>query len=172
MKNFIFVLLLGVSLYSSKLNLKLTNSTLSLLGETGINNIKVRGEFIYNDNQNKHNFFAFGLKAEGNLIGIESDNIRFSLFVDGVHTKNNSALPLGVGFFSYITKVEVPLFIKLEYEYAPKVLSFNDADRFSRFDFSLGYYPIINAQLFVGYRSISFNSNYNSSFYGGIGFNF
>ncbi len=159
---------------NANINLQITNSTIGVYAEGGItqNNIKARGFFLYNDNSNKHNFYLVGLKAEGNLIGVDLDNIKFSLIADFVHTKDNSAIPIGIGVFSYIPNISIPVFIRAEGEYAPKVLSFDDADRFSRFDFSVGYSPIVNGEIFVGYRNLSFNHNYNSAIYGGIGYNF
>ena len=175
MKKILFFVL-GVGLFAAptNVNIQITNSTLAGYLETGINqeNIKIRGMYLYNDNENKNNFYLAGIKAEGNLIGFEEDNIKFSLISDFVHTKNNSAVSLGFGIFSFIPKVEIPLFVKVEGEYAPKVLSFDDADRFSRVDINFGYMPIENGEVFVGYRNISFNHNYNSAAYFGLGYNF
>ena len=159
---------------SSNVNIQLTNSTIGVYAESGItqNNIKARGFFFYNDNSNKHNFYLAGVKAEGNLIGVNIPNMKFSVIADFVHTKDNSAIPLGFGVFSYIPHINIPIFTKIEAEYAPKVLSFDDADRFSRVDVQVGYAPITNAEIFVGYRNLSFNHNYNSNFYAGLGYNF
>jgi len=175
MKKIIFTALAGISfLFANNINLQITNSTLAIGGEATItqNNIKARGQFIYNDNSNKHNFFLVGVKAEGNLIGLEYQNVKFSVILDGVHTKDNSAIPIGIGVFSYIPNINLPVYIKTEAEFAPKILSFDDANRFGRVDAQLGYYPITNAQIFIGYRNISFNHNYNSNIYAGVGYNF
>jgi len=173
MKKIIFALI-GTFLFAHNVNLQLTNATLLVNGEFKISskNIKLRGSFLYNDNENKHNFFSLGIKAEGNLIGAENTKMKFSLFVDGVHTKDNTALPIGIGIFSYIPGVDLPFYVNVEGEYAPKVLSFDDADRFSRIDGQVGYFPISNAKVFVGYRHISFNKCYNSAVYGGVGISF
>jgi hypothetical protein len=64
------------------------------------------------------------------------------------------------------------VFVRGEYEFAPKVLSFDDANRFSKIDAQIGIQPIENGELFVGYRNISFNHNYDSGIYGGIGYHF
>jgi len=159
---------------NTNVNLQITNSTIAIYGESGItqNNIKARGMFLYNDNSNKHNFYMAGIKAEGNLIGVDIQNIKFSLISDFVHTKDNSAVAIGFGVFSYIPNINLPVFVRAEAEYAPKVLSFDDADRFSRVDASLGYSPITNAEIFVGYRNLSFNHNYNSAIYAGVGYSF
>ena len=173
------LLMLGITFISlfaqtSNINLQITNATIGMYAESGItqNNIKLRGFYLYNDNTNKNNFYLAGIKAEGKLIGVDVENLKFSVVADFVHTKNNSAIPLGFGAFSYIPNISIPIFIRMEAEFAPKVLSFNDASRFSRVDVQVGYTPIINAELFAGYRDISFNHNYNSVFYGGLGYNF
>jgi len=173
MKKIIFIAVASL-LFANNVNIQITDYTLSIGAETKItqNNIKLRGQFIYNDNKDKHNFFLVGIKAEGNLIGFEYEHLKFSVIVDGVHTKDNSAIPIGIGVFSYIPNINLPIYIKAEAEYAPKVLSFSDADRFSRVDAQLGYYPITNAQIFIGYRNLSFNHNYNSAVYAGVGYNF
>ncbi len=177
MKKIVTTLILaGASLFAqnTNVNLQITNSTIGVYAESGLtqNNIKARGFYLYNDNSNKNNFYLAGVKAEGNLIGVDIENLKFSVIADFAHTKNNSAIPLGFGVFTYIPNISIPLFIRAEAEYAPKVLSFDDADRFSRVDAELGYSPIVNAEIFAGYRNISFNHNYNSVFYGGLGYNF
>jgi len=170
----ILLLLTTIILYAHNLNLELTNATFLIGGEFKIpnQNIKLRGDFIYNDHENKHNFFSAGIKAEGLLIGAESQNIIFSMLIDVVHTKYNTAIPLGVGVFGYVPNVALPFYFKIEEEYAPEVLSFKDAYRFNRFDMQIGYYPIYNGKIFIGYRNISFNTNYNNSLYAGIGIDF
>jgi len=166
----------GVSLFAqnTNVNLQISNSTIGVYAESGIiqNNIKARGFYFYNDNSNKNNFYLAGIKAEGNLIGVDIQNIKFSLISDFVHTKDNSAVAVGFGVFSYIPNINLPIFIRAEAEYAPKVLSFDDADRFSRIDTQIGYAPITNAEIFVGYRNLSFNHNYNSDIYAGVGYSF
>ena len=166
----------GTFLFSANtnVNLQITNSTIGIYAESGItqNDIKARGFFLYNDNSNKHNFYLAGIKAEGNLIGADIQNLKFSLIADFVHTKDNSAIPIGFGIFSYIPNIDLPIFIRAEAEYAPKVLSFDDADRFSRVDAQIGYAPITNGEIFAGYRTLSFNHNYNSAVYAGLGYNF
>jgi len=155
-------------------NIQITNDTLAFYAQGSVtnNNIYLRGMFLYDDEENKNNFYSVGLKGEGNLIGADYTNLKFSLIVDFVHTKKNSALPLGIGVFGYIPNLQYPVFVRGEYEFAPKVLSFDDANRFSKIDAQIGIQPIENGELFVGYRNISFNHNYDSGIYGGIGYHF
>ena len=154
--------------------IQITNDTLAVNAQAKIteNNIYARGMFLYNDEDGKYNFYSVGVKGEGNLIGANVENIKFSLLIDFVHTKDNSAIPLGVGVFGYVPNLEYPVFVRGEYEYAPKILSFDDADRFSKFDIQTGIQPIENGEIFIGYRHISFNHNYDAGLYGGIGYHF
>ena len=164
----------GMLFAQNNVNIQISNDTLGVYAQGQItqNNIYARGFFLYNDQDHRHNFYSAGVKAEGNLIGVKMQNVKFSLIADFVHTKDNSAVPLGIGVFGYIPNVQYPVFVRGEYEFAPKILSFDDADRFSRFDAQIGLQPIENGELFVGYRNISFNHNYKSGLYVGIGYNF
>jgi len=163
----------GLWANNNEVGLKITNDTLAAYTQVKVtpNNIFVRGEYLYNDTDNKNNFYLAGIKAEGNLIENDS-NLKFSIFIDFAHTKDNSALPIGIGILKYVNNFQIPVFVQAEGEYAPKVLSFNDAERFSRVDAFIGINPIENAKIFVGYRNLSFNHNYDSSIYGGVGFSF
>jgi len=164
---------IGLWADNNEIGLKITNDTLAAYTQIKVtpNNIFVRGEYLYNDTENKNNFYLAGIKAEGNLIEDDS-NLKFSVLVDFVHTKNNSALPIGIGFYKFVDTLKIPAFIQAEGEYAPKVLSFNKANRFSRIGVFVGIKPIENTKIFVGYRNISFNHNYDSSGYGGVAFSF
>ncbi len=175
-KTVMALMVAGVFLFAqnTNVNLQISNSTIGVYAESALtqNNIKARGFYLFNDNSNKNNFYLAGIKAEGNLIGMNVENMKFSVIADFVHTKNNSAIPLGFGVFSYIPNISLPIFVRMEAEYAPKILSFDDANRFSRIDAQIGYSPIVNAKIFAGYRNISFNHNYNSVFYAGLGYDF
>jgi len=162
----------GILSASNFVNLEMTNSTIFINAQFQAlpsQPIYVRGGYLINTNKN--NFVYAGIKSEGNLFG-NNANILASLFVDGVYTKNNSAIPLGIGVSSYLPFYKVPTLIKGEIEYAPKILSFKDADRFLKAKIELGIQFIKNAEAFVGYRTISFNHLYNNAVYVGAGFNF
>jgi len=174
-KVLISALMLGsVGLWAdnNEVGLKITNDTLAAYAQVKVtpNNIFVRGKYLYNDTENRNNFYLVGMKAEGNIEDYE--NLKFSVLVDFVHTKDNSALPIGIGCNKSFDKFKIPAFVQVVAEYAPKVLSFDDADRFSSVDISFGIKPIENAKIFIGYRNISFNHNYDSSGYGGVAFSF
>ena len=175
MKKLLLALLVVGTLFAqNNVNIQISNDTLGIeaQGQITQNNIFARGFFLYNDESGRYNFYSLGVKAEGHLIGVDAQNIKFALIADFVHTKDNSAIPLGIGAFGYIPNIQYPVFVKGEYEFAPKILSFDDADRFSKVDIRVGIQPIENGELFLGYRNISFNHNYKSGLYLGLGYNF
>jgi len=153
-------------------NLQITNSTIFVNGQAQIlpsQPVYVRGGYLIN--KNKHNFVYAGIKSEGNLLG-ENSPIIASLFIDGVYTKDNSAIPIGIGASYVLPFFQIPTFIRGEIEYAPSILSFNKANRFLKGEAEIGAQFIRNARVFVGYRNIAFNHLYNNAIYAGVGFNF
>jgi hypothetical protein len=175
MKKLLSIVALGASLFASNnfINLKLTNNTLGIDAQVNVvqnQPIYARAGFLYYDG--KSNFAYGGVKSEGPLVGVDLP-FNFSLIVDFVHTSGNSAIPIGIGISSYLAAgFKMPVFFRAEAEYAPKVLSFDNADRFSKVKVETGVQFIENGEVFVGYRHLSFNKAYNSNFYGGVGFNF
>ena len=173
MKKLILSALIAGSLFAENfINLQLTNETIMLEGQYQVSYTQpfyVRGGYLINSD--KDNFYYAGIKSEGQVIGVDVP-VKFSLFLDGVKTKDNSALPIGVGVSSYLQQVSIPIFIRGEFEFAPKVLSFQEANRFSKGKVEVGVRFIENGEAFIGYRNINFNKNYDSSVYGGIGFAF
>jgi hypothetical protein len=174
MKKIFLAGIITASLFAENfINLKITNDTLATDAQVNIVPNKpfyARAGYLYYDG--KSNFVYGGLKTEGPLLGIDAP-MNFSLIVDFVHTSGNSAIPIGVGMSSYLAAgVRVPIFFRAEAEYAPKVLSFDRADRFSKVQAETGVQFIENGEIFIGYRHISFNRNYSSNIYGGVGFSF
>jgi len=173
MKRLILLFLVVFAFGENFLNLKLTNKTVEVSGQYIIipqNNIYARATYLYNDD--KDNFYSVGLKGEGNLIGSDIDNLKFSLLMDFVYVKDYSALPIGVGINYMLNQFNLPIFVRAEAEYAPEVLSFNKAEKFSKFFVEIATQPITNGEMFVGYRHISFTNTYNAGFYVGVGFVF
>jgi len=173
MKKLILLVIASSFIFAENfLNLKITNETLMTEAQYQVVDaepVYVRGGYLMN--KDKDNFFYVGLKTEGQIIG--SDNpVSFSLFVDGVHTKDNSALPIGIAASGYFQQFALPVFARAEFAYAPEILSFDDAKKFSEFKIESGVRFIVNGEVFVGYRHISFDKNYDSHVYGGIGFVF
>ncbi|WP_456480532.1 hypothetical protein [Nautilia sp.] len=153
-------------------NLQINSDTLMIEGQTKIaydQPFYARAGYLINSD--KSNFVYGGIKSEGHIVGVNLP-VKFSLFFDFVHTKDNSAVPIGIGAFSYLQQFSVPVFLRGEFEYAPKILSFDNAEKFMKFKVEAGTQFIENGQLFIGYRNINFDENYDSSMYVGVGFSF
>jgi hypothetical protein len=172
MKKILLPILVASSLVASDVNLEITNET--LMFNTTINieqNFGVRGDYLYNDSK-KHNYYSIGFQAQGEN-ALDDYNSRLAVFLDYSYTKNNSAIPIGISVYNEnFGNLQYPLFAKAEVAYAPKVLSFSDANRCFKAKVELGIKPIENAKVFIGYRKISFNQSYQSVGYAGIGFVF
>jgi hypothetical protein len=179
-------------LMGSDFNIELTNETLMLnttieLPKQPKNlqhnkaKARVRGDFLYYDNESKKNYYSLGVEIEGKSPTANKSpnlfirNAKFSLFIDYSATKDNSALPIGFGFNSYnfypLNSIP-PLFFNFEIAYAPKVLSFEDATRFLKYKTELGIKPLKGGKIYLGYREIKFNRRYQSSLYVGVGVTF
>jgi hypothetical protein len=173
MKKFLFSVLTGASLFADNyINLQITDNTIMIEGEAKISYNQpfyVRGGYMINTDE--PNFIYGGIKSEGQIIGVDLP-VKFSLFLDYVYKKNNSALPIGIGASGYLQQFAIPVFIRGEFEYAPKVLSFNEADKFVKYKIETGVQFIENGEVFAGYRNIRFNENYDSNLYVGVGFSF
>jgi hypothetical protein len=172
MKKILLPILVASSLVASDVNLEITNETLMANATINIQqNFGVRGDYLYNDSE-KSNYYSIGFQVEGKN-ALDDYNSKLAIFIDYSHTKNNSAIPIGVSVYNgNFGNLQYPLFAKAEVAYAPKVLSFSDANRFFKAKVELGIKPIENAKLFIGYRKISFNQNYQSVGYAGVGFVF
>lgn len=173
MKKILLSFLMAGSLFAENfVNLQISNETLMVEGQYKISfqePFYIRGGYLINSKDS--NFVYVGIKSEGQIIGANLP-ATFSLFLDYVNTKNNSAIPVGIGVNSYLKGFSIPLFIRGEVEYAPKILSFEEANKFVKLKIETGATFIENGEVFVGYRDISFDKNYNSVFYAGVGFNF
>jgi len=173
MKKLLLSFLIVGSLFAENfVNLQISNETLMLEGQYKVSfqePFYVRGGYLINSE--KSNFAYVGIKSEGQMIGADLP-AKFSLFLDYVKTKNNSAIPVGIGINSYLNEFSIPLFIRGEMAYAPKILSFEEANKFVKLKIETGARFIENGEVFIGYRNISFDKNYNSTFYAGVGFSF
>jgi len=175
MKKLLLPLLFTTTIFANDVNLEITNTTLA--GNVNLNipqneNFKIRGTYLYNDEEDKHDYYSIGFGAAGEN-ALDNYNSKLTIFIDFVHTKENSALPIGIGVFNNnFGDFEYPLFAKAEVAYAPQVLSFEDANRFLKAKVEVGVKPIENAKTFIGWKTISFDDIYLSVVYAGIGFVF
>jgi len=175
MKKILLPFLLAGSIFANDLNIEITNYSLALNTEITIPknpNYAVRGTYLYNDKPNQNNYFSIGFQAQGEN-ALDQYNSKLAIFIDFDHTKDNGALPIGISLFNKnFGNTTYPLFGKMEVGYSPAVLSFDNATRFLKVKAEIGVKPIKNAKVFVGYRKIRFNENYQSLGYAGIGFIF
>jgi len=174
MKKILLSFLMAGSLFAENfINLQIANETLMIEGQyklTFQNPIYVRGGYLFYSD--KPDFYYIGIKSEGQVVGATVPT-KFSMFLDYVNTKDNkSAIPIGIGVNSYLSLTSIPFFIRGEAEYAPKILSFKEANKFIKLKIEGGFRFTENGEIFTGYRSISFNKSYNNTLYVGIGFSF
>ena len=165
-------LMVGSLFAENFVNLQISNETLMFEGQYKISfqePFYVRGGYLINSK--KSNFAYVGIKSEGHIVGANLP-AKLSLFLDYVKTKNSSAIPIGIGVNSYLNDFSIPFFIRGEIAYAPKILSFEKANKFVKLKIETGARFIENGEVFIGYRNISFDKNYNSTFYAGVGFSF
>jgi hypothetical protein len=173
MKKLVLSALAAASLFAGNfINLQVSSDNIMAEGQAQVTYQQpfyVRGGYLIHSD--KPNFFYAGIKSEGQAVGVNLP-VKFSLFTDFVHTDHNSALPIGLGASGYIQQFSVPVFVRGEFEYAPNILSFDEADKFMKFKVETGIQFIENGEVFAGYRDIRFNHNYDSSLYVGVGFTF
>jgi hypothetical protein len=167
-KVILYIAMLFAVLFGSDFNIELTNKTLML--NTTIkfpfhdNKAGIRGDYLYNDDEKKSDYYiSLGGEIEGTIK--QQNNMKFSVFIDYSAIKDNSALPIGVGFLWNMNKK----FVNVETAYAPQVLSFEDATRFLKAKIEIGIVPIDKVYILFGYRHISFNKVYQSIGYLGAG---
>jgi len=175
MKRLILPFLLASSIFANEANLEITNYTLTANTKISIpqnENFAIRASYLYNDKSDAHDYYSVGFQAEGEN-ALDNYNSKLAIFIDFAHTKDNSALPIGITLFNdNFGNTNYPLFAKIETSYAPAVLSFNEADKFFRVKAEIGVKPIENAKLYIGYKKIDFTHNYESIGYVGVGFIF
>lgn len=119
-----------------------------------------------------------GFKLRQDVMGVEG--LRFGIGFKGVYTKVSqqtfSALPLGAeAEYILLTGLAMPVTVFAGIDYAPSVLSFDNADKYMEKRLELGVQIVEQAKIFVGYRDIDTDYEaglgdytYNDEFY--IGF--
>jgi hypothetical protein len=169
------MLIAGFAFSENFVNLQVTNDTVMFEGQAQIVNDKpiyARGGYLINSKEDAVSDFGYiGLKTEGQAIGVDIP-VKISLMVDVVHIKDNTASPVGLGLSTYLKQFSMPVFLRASYEYAPKILSYEDAEKFSKLKVETGIRFIENGEAFVGYRKIDFDETYINNMYVGVGFVF
>jgi|GEM_PF-6737798 len=170
--SFIFpLLLIGNSL---KVSVSHTSSAIDGEFQIGTTPISVRGGGVHHRNNSlfkgNSTFEYVGISTTGGMVGFPT--LRLSLMVDLVHSSHRTAIPFGIGFSYLYPYGWLPIFIRGYLEYANSNLTYGKANRFFRGEVDLGIQPISNGEIFIGYRSISWNSNWDSVYLLGLGFIF
>jgi len=161
-----------------------------------INNsdIEIIGEFNFNtESYTAGTSYAFN----AGYLYIDEDTHLATIGISGKNALQGvNGLYLEFGFKAAIADdfVAIPLTVKAIYDlpliesmpttslvtsfaYAPSVLSFSDAEKYSEFRVGVSMEAISNIHIFAGYRNVDTNykthdKSFNSSFYGGLKLSF
>lgn len=134
--------------------------------------------FLDADNSNRVNNDAlyevsFAMQRE-----MGESGLKVGLGIKANYTKDYMTLPLGISFeYGLPTNTVVPMAVRANVHYAPKVLSFRDADKYFEYRLEYDAEVIEHGHVIVGYRHVKTdyddvrgNFTYNASAY--VGFNF
>lgn len=117
--------------------------------------------------------FGIGLSGENQLQGVYGLRVGFG--IKTVFADEFAALPLlaKAAYILPLTDAIPTTTWEMSFAYAPKVLSFNDADGYSEFRTQLNMEVVSNIHVFTGYRNIdtdykAFDRAFNDSFYIGL----
>jgi len=183
------LLLTGLLQAETGIGLDINNEDVELIGEVNFNSLAdyssgttfiISGTYLYagaNDNDNGESLLTLGFSGQNNLPGVEGLSVALgakTVFADNymavpLFVRANYALPL-------INTIPTTSFFA-GYAYAPPVLSFSDAEKYSEFRIGADMEVIANTHIFVGYRNIDTDYtyrdyNFNDSFYGGLKLSF
>jgi len=184
-KKLLVLLFAFIGLYAeSSVDLKIADTTASISLEYNLAFNKAyyaKAGYIYKDEENLDNFSYAGFLVKGILKDYTNHTLKAGIDIDLVSSrgdnKNYMAMPIGFEIIDSfrLSNFNFPFFMKGNFSYATKVLSFNDADSFHSYSFEMGANFIENVNAYMGYRYIKFNSNdtaFDDSIYLGIGFLF
>ena len=123
------------------------------------------------------NLFGIGLSGQNQLQGVYG--LTVGLGIKTVFADEFAAIPFLVrGAYTLPLTDAIPTTtVEMSLAYAPKVLSFNEAEGYSEFRTQLDMEVVSNIHIFTGYRNIdtdykAFDHTFNDSFYGGLKLSF
>ena len=179
MKRFVLLLslLTGIA-YADTIGLNVNNHDVEMEGTLNLSSIGYDNGISYflgthylhtaNDNLVK---ISFG--ASSPLSGAEGLTLAFGL--EALFAENFAALPFwGKAVLRLPLDEPIPpISLAIAFNYAPSVLSFVDADRYSEYRFEADMEVIHNIHIYGGYRHIdtdyeSYDHTFNESWYGGM----
>jgi len=130
--------------------------------------------YLYSDGDN---LLGIGFSGENQLQ--ENNRLRVGLGLKALFADEFTAIPLQArGAYTLPPAGTVPpITMEIHMAYAPKILSFNKAKKYTEFRTQLGVELVPNIHLFTGYRYINtdyktFDHTFNKSFYLGMKFGF
>jgi hypothetical protein len=155
-----FILLFSVSAYAQSISVDLNEESVQVMFKTPINeedlgDNEFSARFLYTaDDQ----LFSLGFDILGELEYIDGLELGIGGKLYGADASDNDALFIGCGaLFRYAPfKLDGPFFSGLLY-YAPRVLSFMNAERSLETDLKIGYEFTPRATVHVGYRNFWIN---------------
>ncbi|HSR74489.1 MAG TPA: YfaZ family outer membrane protein [Sulfurovum sp.] len=185
LKKLCFTSLLSIGLLhaQSSVGLNVNNDDLEMLGSIDLNaltsysggtSFMIDAAYLHADGDNLANV---GISAEGSFQGAYGLALGFGAKL--VFTDDFMALPLFAK-----AKYTLPLHdsipttsLSTSFAYAPSVLAFMDAERYTEFRVEADMEVITNIHLFTGYRNIhtkydTHDKIFNNSFYGGMKLSF
>ncbi|MGH8378374.1 MAG: YfaZ family outer membrane protein [Gammaproteobacteria bacterium] len=144
---------------ASNLDINLGSNAASINYSTNLTSTGLEGDIGYLHHTDLVDIGSAGLFVVGNSNPVGSPFI-FAVggklfFISPKQTSGNgTVLGLG-GHFNYAWPSYNRFTIGGELYYAPKIVSFNNADRYLQYGVNAGYEILRNAELYVGYRHIS-----------------
>ena len=180
---FLTLLLTGLAHTENSVGLDINNNDVELLASININTLTdyangttylLDVNYLHSDGDN---MLQVGFSGQNSLQGIEG--LTFSFGLKGVLASDFLAFPLMVkGNYYLPLNASIPTTsLALTFAFAPKVLSFRDAERYLEFRVEADMEVISNIHVFAGYRNIDtdydrYDKTFNNSFYLGMKLSF
>ncbi len=177
------LLFTGSIMAETSIGININNEDVEILGEFNFNTLAdyssgttyiLNTGYLYTDNDH---LVTVGFSGQNSLQGVEGLTLAFGAKL--VFAEDFMALPL-MAKANYILPIidTIPTTsLVASFAYAPSVLAFMDAEKYSEFKFETNMEVISNIHIFAGYRSIDTDyetgdHNFNDSFYGGMKLSF
>ncbi len=150
---------LGININNDDVELEARGSLEYFTDVPEYRNFFIEGNFL----NAKKNLYGLGISAENSPINYQ--NLLFSIGLKGVHSSyaadSFTALPITIGAKVKLGLDMIPdTYIGVRAEYAPSVLSFQDADNYSDVRAEIDANIIPNVNVYIGARRV--NTNYKN----------
>lgn len=156
---FVFAMCAAFTAHANDLNINLGSNAASINYAASLTSSGLQGEFGYLHHTDSVDIGSAGLMVVGNSNPVGSPFLfaiggKLFFISPKQYSGNGTVLGLG-GHFNYTWPTYNRFTIGGELYYAPKIVSFNNADRYFQYGVNAGYEILRNAELYVGYRHIS-----------------